>query len=279
MRHARAEVLSSRGFGPFHTVTIVAPEIAEKARPGQFIEVAVPPDRDFILRRPFSITRASRQGGWAGTLEFSFDPASEGVSWLSEVRAHQFLDVIGPLGQGFAHPRTDANCLLIAEGYAAGPLYFLAEELRARKKRVDMILAGLTHERLFKPIEGKRLSQNIVIVTVDGSLGVQGDVGDVIADVAEKRGTEVVYAAGPRRMLRQVAEFCIGARIPSQVSIEERMACGLGQCLTCVVPVTRPDGLIDHVRSCAEGPVFNSSRIVWDECAPAEGLPGEGGAG
>jgi dihydroorotate dehydrogenase electron transfer subunit len=266
-------VLSSRRLGPYQVMTIVAPEIAERARPGQFVQVAVPPDRDFILRRPFSINRASRQGGWAGTLEFSFDPEHESNSWLAEVRAHHFVDVIGPLGKGFAHPRTDANCLLVAEGYAAGPLYFLAEELRSRKKHVDMILAGPTHESLFKPIEAKRLSQSIVIVTADGSLGMQGRVEDVLAEVVSTRSSDVVYAAGPRRLLRTVAEFCIGARIPSQVALEERMGCGMGQCLSCVVPVAREHGGVDHVRSCIEGPVFNSSRIYWDEYAPLSPAP------
>lgn len=266
MKRVRSEVLSSRNVGNHHSITLVAPEISERARPGQFIEVAMPPEQASVLRRAFSIHKASRQGGWAGTLEFSFDRRGVGTEWLGEIRAHQFLDVIGPLGKGFDPPKNRHNCLLVAEGYSAGQLYFLAEELRARKKRVDMILGGATQEGIFKAIEGKRLSQTITMVTLDGSLGERGRPADVLPDVASRCGTDVVYAAGSRSMLRAVADFCAQQHIPSQVAVEERMACGWGQCYTCVVPVaTGDEGVSENIRSCVEGPVFNSSRVVWDE--------------
>jgi len=265
VKRVRAEVLSSRNVGNHHSITLVAPEISERARPGQFIEVAIPADRAMVLRRPFAIHKASKQGGWAGTLEFAFDRRGIGTEWLGEVRAHQFLDIVGPLGRGFSAPKNRDNCLLVAEGYSAGQLYFLAEDLRARKKRVDMIIGGATHDHIFKAIEGKRLSQSVTIVTADGSLGDKGRPADVLAEVAERCGTNVVYAAGPRSMLRAVADYCMQARIPSQVAIEERMACGWGQCYTCVVPVlSDAEGGVENVRSCVDGPVFNSSSVAWD---------------
>ena len=107
MRRLRAEILNSRKFGAFQSITLVAPEIADRARPGQFVSVAMPEDRRFILRRHFSIHQASRRGGWAGTLEFVFDPHGPGAEWLAEVKAHHFLDVIGPLGRAFAYPRAE----------------------------------------------------------------------------------------------------------------------------------------------------------------------------
>jgi dihydroorotate dehydrogenase electron transfer subunit len=265
VKQTRAEVLSSRNFGIHHSITLVAPEIAEKARPGQFIQVAMPAGHAFLLRRAFAIHKASRQGGWAGTLEFSFDPRGSGTEWLTGVKAHQFLDVIGPLGKGFATPKNRSNCLLVAEGRSAGELYFLAEELRSRGKRVDMIIGADTQENVFKPIEGKRLSQSISIVTSDGSLGERGKIADVLPSVASRCRSDVIYAAGSRSMLKSVAEFCFEQRIPSQVALEERMACGWGQCDTCVVPIARKDGEgFDYVQSCVEGPVFNSTRVVWD---------------
>jgi len=265
VKRVRAEILSSRNVGNAHSITLVAPEIAERARPGQFIQVAMPASQATVLRRPFAIHKASKQGGWAGTLEFSFDRRGAGTEWLGEARAHQFLDVVGPLGKGFAQPKSRNNCLLIAEGYSAGQLYFLAEELRARKKRVDMIIGGATQENVFKTIEGKRLSQTITLVTADGSLGERGRVIDLLPSVAKRCASDVVYAAGPRSMLKAVADFCLEQRIPSQVAVEERMACGWGQCYTCVVPVSSADGLsVEMARSCVEGPVFNSSRVIWD---------------
>lgn len=283
MRRVRAEILNARKLGAFHSITLVAPEIAERARPGQFVSVAMPEDRRFILRRHYSIHQASRRGGWAGTLEFVFDPQGPGTDWLAEAKAHQFLDVIGPLGKAFAYPRAPSNCLLIAEGHGASSIFFLAQELRARGKRVDMVLGASGESHVFKPIEAKRLSQTIVIVTADGSMGERGSVMDVVPRAAQSAGTEVIYAAGPRRMLRTVAEFCIEQRIPAQVAVEEEMACGTGLCFTCVVPVIRKDGSgYDNLRACTEGPVFNPARVFWDRWmsdetrqvpTPPEGFP------
>ena len=283
MRRVRAEVLNAKRVGAYHSITIVAPEVADRVRPGQFVSVAMPEGRTFLLRRHFSIHQASRRGGWAGTLEFVFDPRGPGSSWLAEVKAHQFLDVIGPLGKAFAYPRAPSNCLLVSGSHGANSIFFLAQELRARGKRVDMVLGASGEGHVFKPIEAKRLSQTIVIVTADGSMGERGSVMDVVPKVAQSVGTEVIYAAGPRRMLRTVAEFCIEQRIPAQVAVEEEMACGTGLCFTCVVPVIRKDGSgYDNLRACTEGPVFNPARVFWDRWmsdetravpTPPEGFP------
>ena len=265
MRRLRAEILNARKVGGYHQLTLVAPELAERARPGQFISVGMPADRGFVLRRHFSIHQASRRGGWAGTLEFAFDPAGSGTEWLADAKAHQFLDVIGPLGKAFAYPRRLGTCLLIADGHGAASMLFLAQELRARGKRVDMILGGRSDEYVFKPIEAKRVSQTLVVTTDDGSIGLHGSVVDVLPRVADDTNAEVIYAAGPRPMLKRVGEFCASRRLPAQVAVEEPMACGLGLCFTCVVPVIRRDGSgYDNVRSCTDGPVFNAARVFWD---------------
>ena len=283
MKRVRAEVLNARRFGAYHSITIVAPEVAERVRPGQFLSVGMPPGRSFLLRRNFSIHEASRRGGWAGTLEFVFDPRGPGTEWLATVKAHQFLDVIGPLGKAFAYPTKLDTCLLVSEGHGSAPLYFLAQELRARGKRVDMIVGAETIDHVFKPIEGKRLSQAIAIMTVDGSLGERGTVLDALPGMLETTGAQVVYAAGRRSTLRAIAEACMERRIPSQMSVEEHMACGTGLCFTCTVPVIRKDGSgFDHLRACVDGPVFNPARILWDRWmddeprvapTPPEGFP------
>jgi dihydroorotate dehydrogenase electron transfer subunit len=257
-------VLSSRAAGAYQSVTLVAPEIAERAKPGQFVEAGMPDDRRFTLRRPFFIHQASRRGGWAGTVELIVDRAGPGTSWLADIRAHEFVDLIGPLGNGFGYARP-TNCLLFAHGYGAAPLYFLAEELRGRGKRVDMVVAGVSQDRIFNPIEGKRLAHSITLVTEDGTVGERGDPVAVLADVAQKCGSEVVYAAGTREEVRRAALHCKANRIPAQVALEELMGCGLGLCYTCVVPVARSDGSgYDRVRACVEGPVFNAGRVVWE---------------
>jgi dihydroorotate dehydrogenase electron transfer subunit len=263
---AQCEVLTARKVGSYHSVTLVAPEIAEEARPGQFIEIGMPPGRSFMLRRPFSIHQASRRGGWAGTLEFVYDVHGPGTEWISNVRPHDVLDVVGPLGRPFTIPGPELNnCLLVGGGYGAAPLYFLAEELRAKGKRVDMVIGARDQERVFKAVEGKRLAVAISITTEDGSTGSRGKVTDVVPGMVARYGTQVVYACGPNAMLRAVSEYCAREGIPCQIAVEELMACGLGVCWTCVVPVMRRDGKNwDNQRACREGPAFNGARVLWE---------------
>jgi dihydroorotate dehydrogenase electron transfer subunit len=276
-------VLNARRLGAYHSITIVAPEVADRVRPGQFLSVGMPEGRAFLLRRHFSIHQASRRGGWAGTLEFVFDPTGPGSGWLAEARAHQFLDVVGPLGKPFAYPRKLNACLLVAEGHGAAPIYFLAQELRTRGKRVDMVIGGRSHEHVFKPIDAKRLSQTVAIVTDDGTLGERGSVLDPLPAMLEASGAQVVYAAARRSTLRRIAELCMDRKIPSQVAVEAPMVCGIGLCFTCTVPVIRKDGSgFEHQRACTDGPVFNPARILWDRWmgdepepapTPPEGFP------
>jgi dihydroorotate dehydrogenase electron transfer subunit len=283
VKRVRAEILNTKRLGAYHSLTLVAPEVADRARPGQFVSVAMPSDRSFMLRRHFSIHQASRRGGWAGTLEFVFDPHGPGTSWLAEAKAHQFLDLIGPLGKAFAYPQKLNNCLLISEGHGSASIYFLAQELRSRGKRVDMLIGAEDQEHVFKPIEGKRLSQTIALVTEDGSLGERGRIVDMLATMVDGANAQVIYAAAGRRTLREIADFCAERQIPSQIAVEEQMACGVGMCFTCVVPVIRKDGSgFDNLRACTEGPVFNPARILWDRWmgdeprmlpTPPEGFP------
>ena len=229
MKRVRAEVLSTRKLGAYHSLTLVAPEIAEKARPGQFLAVKMPEGREFLLRRHFAIHQASRRGGWAGTLEFVVDPTGPGTEWLTTAKAHEFLEVIGPLGTAFAYPKRHTNCLLVAEGHGAASLYFLAQELLARHKRVDMVVGAETLERVFKPIEGKRLSQTIAIMTEPTARSASGaSVMDALARHGGShdhrgalRGGPVADLGGDRRVLP-------AAGIPAQVAVEERWGAGSG---------------------------------------------------
>ena len=273
MKRVRAEILSTRTLGAYRSLTLVAPELAEKARPGQFVAAAMPADREFLLRRHLTIHQSSRRGGWAGTLEFVVDPnAGPGTNWLGELRAHETLDIIGPLGKAFSYPKRLTNCMLVGEGRSVAGLYFLAQELAARGKRVDMVIGGATLEAVFKPIEAKWLSQLVTVMTDDGSLGERGSVLDALPGALDRGGTEVVYAAGSPALLRAVADVCRARTLPAQIAVEERMACGFGLCGTCVVPVARKDQAgWHHVRACVDGPVFNPARVVWERWPASAG--------
>jgi len=266
VKRVRAEILSTRRLGAYQSLTLVAPEIAEGARPGQFVAVSMPEDRGFLLRRHLTIHQSSRRGGWAGTLEFVVDPsAGPGTAWLADLRAHASIDVIGPLGTPFSYPKQLTNCLLVGEGRSVAGLYFLAQELVARGKRVDMVIGGSTMDTVFKPIEAKRLSQLVTVVTDDGTLGERGTVVEALPAAVERGPAQVVYAAGAPALLRVVAALCRERKLPAQVAVEERMGCGYGLCGTCAVPVAYKDGSgWDHARACIDGPVFNPARVLWD---------------
>lgn len=265
-----AEVLSYKKMGDdYHLLTIVAPEIAETARPGQFVNLRPPADRSFILRRPFSIYRVNRRGEWAATVEVVFDIRGGGTAALASLRPHDVIDVIGPIGRGFTIPKKQESCLLVGGGVGAVPLFFLAEELRAANKRVDVLWGAATSSRLVNPIDAKRLGATAMFATDDGSEGHKGFVTDLLPEMIERCGTEVIYACGPHAMLAAVTRIGLKHRVPVQVAMEELMGCGYGICMTCVQPVWNRDGTeITYMRTCVDGPVFNGARIAWDAHAP-----------
>ena len=263
---AQCEVLAYRRIGAYHSLTFVAPDMAERAAPGHFVSVAVEGTAT-LLRRPFSIYSVSRHGPWAGTIEIVFDVAGEGTRWMSGLVKHDVVDLVGPLGRSFPMPQQQVGCLLVGGGYGAAPLLYLAQRLQQANLRVDMIMGAATQDRLFNAIEAKRLATSALFTTDDGSFGTQGRVTDVMERALEANPVGVIYACGPMAMLRAVSEIAKRHRIAVQVAVEEAMACGVGVCMTCVVPYKR-DGQIVNVRSCVEGPVLNGRRIQWDLVGP-----------
>jgi dihydroorotate dehydrogenase electron transfer subunit len=258
-------VLAVKRAGAYVSLTLVAPGVAEGARPGQFVAVAIGgPDSGMILRRAFSIYAVKERGVYGGTVEFVFAVAGRGTEWLSKLRPHDPVDVVGPLGKPFKLPANPAVCTLVGGGYGSAPLFSLAEILRARGCKVNFVLGASTADKLFGALDAKRISTLVAFTTEDGSHGEQGRVSDVLPDIIDKSGAEVVYACGPMGMLRVVAEIAERHGIPSQLAVEEAMACGIGVCMTCVLPVRGDDGLTRMVRSCVEGPVFMGDAIRWD---------------
>jgi dihydroorotate dehydrogenase electron transfer subunit len=261
---ASCEVLARRREGSYWLLSFSSPEIAERARPGQFVNVAVGA-QGALLRRPFSIARVSRQGAFAGTVDVVFDAHGPGTEWLTTVDAHDLIDVVGPLGNAFPLPQRKVACLLVGGGYGAAPLFYLAEELTRQGLRVDMIVGAADQARILNAIEAKRLTASVTFTTEDGSYGERGRVTDVLEDVAASCRSGVVYACGPNPMLRAVSERCQELELPVQVAVEERMACGVGVCFTCVLPVRAKDGSVRMKRSCIDGPVFNGAKVAWEE--------------
>ncbi len=276
-----AEVLQVRRTGAYLSMTLVAPGIPELTRPGHFLAVRVGgPESALLLRRAFAIREVQERGRYGGTVEFVFSVHGRGTAWLAARRPQDRLDVVGPLGTPFRLPRTAVTATLVGGGYGSAPLLPLATALRERGCRVHMVLGAGDKERLYGQLEAKRTSTSVAVTTDDGSAGERGRVTDVLPAVLERTGSEVVYACGPMAMLRAVAELAEQRGLPSQVAVEESMACGIGVCMTCVLPVVGDDGVTRMVRSCAEGPVFFGSSVRWADVGtvPPDALGAPAGA-
>jgi len=260
------DVLSVKRVGAYQSMTVIAPGIAELTRPGHFLAVQVGgPESSMLLRRAFAIYDVKDRGVYGGTVEFVFAVHGKGTAWLSSRRPQDKLDIVGPLGKPFRLPTTGVNATLVGGGYGSAPLLPLATALRERSCRVDMVLGAGSADRLFGLLEAKRMAASIAVTTDDGSVGTPGRVSDVLPAVLDKCKTDVVYACGPMPMLRAVAGLCAERGIPCQVAVEESMACGIGVCMTCVLPVIGDDGRTRMARSCVEGPVFLADRVRWDD--------------
>jgi dihydroorotate dehydrogenase electron transfer subunit len=220
-------------------------------------------ESSMVLRRAFAIHQVQSRGVYGGTLDVVIGIKGNGTKWLSERRRHDVVDIVGPLGRPFILPKERVNCVLVGGGYGSAPLFMLAEQLRERGCRVDVVVGASTEERLFGVLELKRLASTLTITTDDGSLGERGYVTDILPELMKRVDAAVVYACGPMPMLASVAQISTDLRAYSQCAVEEAMACGIGVCMTCVLPVEGEDGVTRMLRSCTEGPVFRGDRVLW----------------
>lgn len=258
------EILDVNRSGSYYVISVTSPGISEIAEPGQFVTVGMGGDEtSMVLRRAFAIHRVQSRGVYGGTLDLVISPVGKGTTWLSKRRRHDTVSLVGPLGKPFTLPTQSVSCVLIGGGYGSAALFLLAEKLRERGCRVDTIIGASTEEKLFGALDLKRVSTSLVLTTDDGSLGVKGRVTDVLEGVVTAGKTDIIYACGPMGMLANVAEFAATHRIFSQCSVEESMACGVGVCMTCVLPIIGDDSVTRMVRSCVEGPIFRGDRVRW----------------
>ena len=201
------ELISTRRAGAYHHLTVVAPGVAELAHPGQFVALAVGgPTSANLLRRCFSIHRVKPSGTYGGTVDVVVSAVGAGTQWLTGLRAHDPVDVVGPLGRAFPLPSDPVPCVLVGGGYGSAPLFWLAETLRERGCHVEMVLGAASEDRLFGVVEGRRSADAVHVTTDDGTAGTRGWVSDVLGEVVDRTGAGVVYACGPMAMLRSVTE-------------------------------------------------------------------------
>ena len=267
-----AEVISNKKVGPYHHMVFAVGDMAAHSKPGNFVAISVGGEQSSqILRRAFAIYRALDKGPMGGSIELVVAPSGQGSKWLCQRSIGEAVDFVGPLGTAFGIPTVNANAMLIGGGYGSAPLFALAELLKNKGCRVDMVLGASTANKIYAPLEGKRSVSSLTLTTDDGSTGIHGQISEAIPRLIREYGTEVIYSCGPMGMLAAVDKIAQEFNLVHQCAVEESMACGIGVCMTCVIPTKHEDG-IKMVRSCIEGPVMDGSQIIWDRKAVMDGL-------
>lgn len=262
----QASVISNTKIGAYHLITLAAGEIPREFKPGQFVTLAIDGiSSGLILRRSFSIYQAQDRGVYGGSLEIVVAAKSEGTKWITQLRRDDAVEIVGPLGKPFPIPKDPVSCILIGGGYGSAPLFRLAEALRVKGCRVDFILGAQNSEKLFGLLEARRLGHNVIITTANGSSGIEGVVTDPLEELISKTQAQVIYSCGPMPMLQAITEIAQKNGLYCFTAVEEAMACGIGVCMTCVLPVIGDDGITRMVRSCVDGPVFRGDRVRWNE--------------
>ena len=262
----RAAVVSNKRVGQYHQLIINIGDLAEVCKPGNFVAINVGGENSrMILRRAFAISRVSVSSTFGGTMELIVAPHGQGSKWLCAQNEGAILDVVVPLGKAFGIPTEPVQVLLVGGGYGSAPLFGLAETLNARGCRVDMLLGASTASKIYAPMEGKRAVNSLRIYTEDGSMGQSGRVTEPIRELIKDLNIAVIYSCGPMAMLAAIDEITRGSDVVHQCAVEESMACGIGICMTCVLPVADDSGNISMLRSCIDGPVMDGSYVQWDK--------------
>ncbi len=238
------------------TVSLVleAGEIAAEAKAGQFVNIKC--GNGLLLRRPISVCDVDKEGY---TLRVVFEVRGEGTAWLAKLPAGHRLDVLGPLGHGYEFP--EGKVLVVGGGIGVPPMLYAA-------RCADQAVAAVGFRSRDQVILTRELAaccEKVAVISDDGSTGRRGFVNVLVKELlAEEPEIKAVFACGPKPMLKTVAAAAGEAGVPCQVSMEERMGCGIGACLVCACKIKTPEGEhFQHV--CKDGPVFRGEEVCWDE--------------
>ena len=255
MQQELCKIISNKEVMPgIYHIKIETDKMAASARPGQYIMITCDRGTQRLLRRPISIFKIF-QGG----IELLYAVVGSGTQWLSQIKAGEYLDIIGPLGNGFEIMDSSSNLLLVAGGIGIAPLVYLAEKALKSGKKVT-VLAGARTADLLCP--SSLLPEHITLKTAteDGSAGFKGRVTELLPEY--KNQFDQYFICGPLPMLKAIASNyseMLGER-PVQCSLEVRMGCGLGFCYACTIKTRQ--GL---KQVCKDGPVFEMNDVIWPD--------------
>ena len=258
-------VVSNKRIGAYHQILLNVGDVVKSCRPGNFVAIKVGGESSkMILRRAFAISRVSDNSQYGGTMELIVAPHGSGSKWLCSQQEGDEVDIIAPLGTAFGIPTQPINALLIGGGYGSAPLFGLADVLKSRGCKVDMLLGASIGTKIYAPMEGKRSVNSLKIYTEDGSMGETGRVTENLLEIVRDRNIDVIYSCGPMAMLSAITALVAETDVIHQCAVEESMACGVGICMTCVLPVQNEDGSTSMLRSCIDGPVMDGANVRWD---------------
>ncbi|MBO6127347.1 MAG: dihydroorotate dehydrogenase electron transfer subunit [Pseudobutyrivibrio sp.] len=247
-----AEIISTENLAEGIYSMHLSTKASEYALPGQFINI-FSNDGSKLLPRPISICEIDKN---AGTLRVVYRVVGKGTAEFSKLQAGDTVEVMGPLGNGF--PLEEQDAIVVGGGIGVPPMLELAKQL---KGKVTAVL-GYRTDDLFLADNFIDVADEVIFATDDGTAGIHGTVVDAMKEKDLSAG--VIYACGPKPMLRGVAEYAAAKGIKCYVSMEERMACGVGACLGCVCQSTELDdhSHVNNKRVCKDGPVFLSTEVV-----------------
>ena len=237
-----------------HCIRFGAPGFIAAA--GQFVHVRVPDAPHLLLRRPISVHTLS-----GDAFSLIVQRKGEGTARLCDGRAGDVLDMIGPLGNGFAPRPGDVHGLLVGGGIGVAPLLMLP--LTHPDMTFEAILGFRSAAFAYALDDFTRACQHVTLMSDDGTLGARGLVGDPLAARLAAGGIDAVYACGPTPMLQTVQRLCQEAGVYAQLSLEAHMGCGVGGCVTCSCGIRAADGTLRYQRVCLDGPVFDASEVVF----------------
>ena len=236
-----------------YQLVLDAPQIAAAAQCGQFVHIAC--GEGNLLRRPISICLAE---GVALTIVFQVK--GSGTEWLAARAEGDTLDVLGPLGHGFDVASLGAKPVFVGGGIGVPPMLMAAKCARAAGAAPRAILGFRSRGAVILE-DAFRAVCETAVTTDDGSYARHGFVTDVLAEqLADATG---VAACGPKPMLKAIAALAKGAGVPCQVSMEERMGCGIGACLVCACALKGENGETRYGHVCKDGPVFDAEEVEW----------------
>ena len=240
--------------------TIKAPEIAKVAKAGQFLEIQVSKTGEVFLRRPISIYNINKENG---EVEFIFQVKGKGTQILSNKKEGDSINILGPLGNGAFSVGKYKKVAIIGGGIGTYPLYELAKELKETSEEITMYMGFRNKDLVTLEKEFEEVTNKVIITTDDGSYKQKGFALNVLKEDCEKEKPDIIFACGPLPMLKAVQQFANENNIKCEMSLEERMGCGIYACVGCNVRVVadNPDE-VKYKYVCTNGPVFSSKEVI-----------------